>query len=977
MKKETEEKVFTNWTVRELIGKGAFGSVYRIEREEFGTLYEAAMKKIVIPQTQEDIEDAISEGMDEQSVTSYFQSFVEEIVNEFKLMSQLKGHTNIVSYEDHMVIPHENGIGWDILIRMELLKSLKGITAEQNMTEKEVIKLGIDICNALELCSKMNIIHRDIKPENIFVTSLGEYKLGDFGIARTAEKTMSNLSKKGTYTYMAPEVYKGEEYNATVDIYSLGIVMYRFMNYNRAPFLPAYPQPISFSDREASLTKRISEAPMPAPACGSKELKRIILKACAYRPSARYQNPTEMKNELENLLRGGETKENPEVTVPVYAESAAMQEEEATITTMPSTEEKAAMAQEIRTETSSVDEEEEKTVSVFGEQTDISSQKKPSPPVMPQPEAAKQEKPKKKKKGLLIGIGAAAALLLVFCIIAVSGGRRTSRPAYTDYDNLLEGLDIDEEEEAYSSEEYEITIHSNEYLYGHYSISGLSMIDWDSEKTFFDGMGSITIGERDMAMIPAELYCFPEGSVYGTPLLRDLLDEIGTDGIGSYASRTYIGEDTGEDVFEAIACMLFGDEITPQVHNFYEQNIQGKRDTAELIFVDELKNEETLFGYYQINGSTMDFAYLDLDDDGQLILCPLAYEVAFSGKNLNITKNGVTRIMEPYRGTFASSKNVFQVNGYANSEADAYEDISSLFISKHDSDELTFVSVYFTDGWRAEGTAVELRENNIITLSWKQECKLGASGEKRVGEGNLTFSFLDCGELGLIVHADGKDYFYQKTETEYYANLVGDSVIDAELDEDTLEKMGMTQMEILKAMQDAFEAEGFIMGEDVNINEKTGKITLNNGILFDVDSAELSEEGKKYLDQLFSVLNKVLIEDGYEEFLDEIIVEGHTDSTGDYETNQELSEERAMAVDDYCYENELYFHVANYLDPVGRSCDELIYDENGNEDRDASRRVVFKITLDADVFADMMEEDMGNNEESLEPDEASEGEDGL
>ncbi len=947
MKKETGEKVFTNWTVRELIGKGAFGSVYRIEREEFGTLYEAAMKKIVIPQTQDDIDDAVNEGMDEQSVTSYFRGFVEEIVNEFKLMAQLKGHTNIVSYEDHMVIPHEDGIGWDILIRMELLKSLKGVTAERNMTEKEVIKLGIDICNALELCGKMNIIHRDIKPENIFVTSLGEYKLGDFGIARTAEKTMSNLSKKGTYTYMAPEVYKGEEYNATVDIYSLGIAMYRFMNYNRAPFLPVYPQPISFSDREASLTKRISEASMPAPACGSKELKRIILKACAYRPSARYRNPAEMKNELENLLRSGEAKEAPEMAVPVQPEAAVMQEEE-------------------------------KTVSVFGEQTEAAPQKKqvlPIPPVVQQPEPKEPEKPKKKKAGLWIGVGAAAALALVISIIMVSGGRKTPTSVDIGYDNLFDGLDIDTEE-ASSPEEDGIVISSNEYLYGHYLVGGLSMLDWDSEKTFFEDMPTVSIGERDMAAVPAELYCFPEGSVYGTPFLKELLEEIGTDGAGSYASRTYMENDTGEDVFEAIACMLFGDEITPQVHDFYEQNIQGQRDTAELIFVDELKNRETLFGYYKMNGSVMEFEYLDLDDGGRLTLRPLSYEVAFSGKNLDITKEGATRTMEPYRPQGRSDGEI-QVFGYVNGVADAYEDISYIFVSTHDSDARTLVSVYFTDGWRADGAAVELGEDNTMTLFWTQECKLGAPGEKRVGEGEITFSYLDCGYLGLIVHADGRDYLYQKTETEYYANLVGDSVIDAELSEETLEKMGMTQMEMLKAMQEAFEAAGYVMGEDVIIDEKTGRITLNNGVLFDVDSAELSEEGKDYLNRIFEVLNKVIFEDGYEEFMDEIIVEGHTDSTGDYEANQVLSEERAAAVDDYCSENDIYFHVSNYLNPVGCSSDELVYDENGNEDRDASRRVVFKITLDAEVFADMMEEDMGNGEEGQESDENVEGEDGL
>ena len=87
--------------------------------------------------------------------------------------------------------------------------------------------MGVDICKALELYQKYNIIHRDIKPENIFVSDNGDFKLGDFGIARTIEKTMSDLSKKGTYNYMAPEVYQGGEYGFSVDLYSLGIVLYR------------------------------------------------------------------------------------------------------------------------------------------------------------------------------------------------------------------------------------------------------------------------------------------------------------------------------------------------------------------------------------------------------------------------------------------------------------------------------------------------------------------------------------------------------------------------------------------------------------------------------------------------------------------------------------------------------------------------------------------------------------------------------
>ena len=69
-----------------------------------------------------------------------------------------------------------------------------------------MIKLGCDLAMALIYCRKLNIIHRDVKPENIFVSRFGDFKLGDFGIAREQAHTMSNMSKKGTYSYMAPKV---------------------------------------------------------------------------------------------------------------------------------------------------------------------------------------------------------------------------------------------------------------------------------------------------------------------------------------------------------------------------------------------------------------------------------------------------------------------------------------------------------------------------------------------------------------------------------------------------------------------------------------------------------------------------------------------------------------------------------------------------------------------------------------------------
>ena len=296
--------VLLNWTLKRLIGEGSFGRVFEAERWDFGTAYKSAIKIITIPQNQSEIVSARSEGMDYQSVAVYFGSLVEEIVREFKLMSELKGTSNIVSYEDHAVIKHSTGIGWDILIRMELLMPLLDYTVQQSLTRHDVIKLGMDICRALEVCQRFNVVHRDIKPENIFISKLGDYKLGDFGIARTVEKTTSGLSTKGTYTYMAPEIYRGEAYGSSVDIYSLGLVLFRLLNDNRAPFLPNAPAPITHSDREASLIRRISGERLPHPRNADDRLAEIVIKACSYDPKDRYSNPMFMRQELETILSG-------------------------------------------------------------------------------------------------------------------------------------------------------------------------------------------------------------------------------------------------------------------------------------------------------------------------------------------------------------------------------------------------------------------------------------------------------------------------------------------------------------------------------------------------------------------------------------------------------------------------------------------------------------------------------------------------
>lgn len=297
---KTYEPIFGSWHIRELLGEGQFGQVYRIEREDMGKTYESALKIITVPKTRTELELALSDGMTESEATEYYNGLVNHIIEEFAIMSRVKGHSNIVSYEDHQIIRHEDGIGWDILIKMELLKPMYKYRDVYELEVDEVLRIGIDMCKALEICEQNDILHRDIKPENIFFSEFGTCKLGDFGVAKVMDSTTTELSKKGTVSYMAPEVFKGEPYDSRADIYSLGVVLYKMLNHGRLPFMPV-TAPLKYSDKESAMLERLSGKPMEPPARGGAELGDIILRACRYDASDRYQTAADMLADLERV----------------------------------------------------------------------------------------------------------------------------------------------------------------------------------------------------------------------------------------------------------------------------------------------------------------------------------------------------------------------------------------------------------------------------------------------------------------------------------------------------------------------------------------------------------------------------------------------------------------------------------------------------------------------------------------------------
>ena len=407
MEYSVDAAVLDGWNITRLLGEGSYGKVFEIERSEFGQTYRAALKVITVPQSSAEVRSVISEGMSVSQAEAYFHGIVEELMHEFSIMFKLKGTANIVSCEDLRVLEHPDGIGWDILIRMELLHPLLPYVYQHPMARRDIIRLGIDICKALELCQRYNIIHRDIKPENIFISDNGDYKLGDFGIARTIERTTSGLSKKGTYSYMAPEVYIGKKYGFSVDTYSLGLVLYRMLNKNRGPFLPQPPEAITYDNREQALARRMSGEPLPRPFYGEGRLGEIVLKACAFDPKDRYSSPQQLRQELEAILY---TQTDAAVIYPdgdeltMDRESYASARYAAAFGT--STSKSASATQGVFTgdyHTKAEATSEERTQSAFGSE---------------EPKNAGTKKKRKKIGRLIIGIVAAALLVpVVLCVI--------------------------------------------------------------------------------------------------------------------------------------------------------------------------------------------------------------------------------------------------------------------------------------------------------------------------------------------------------------------------------------------------------------------------------------------------------------------------------------------------------------------------------------------------------------------------------
>lgn len=314
-------KVLGDWHIRQTIGYGSKGTVvYRITKRERDGMWEetCALKAIPLIHQRGRLDSLSPERREEYERALRRRKAIAR--EEVKAMEKVRGESNIVTYIDSDAVEWEteNEFGCDFLIRMEYLHNLRNqINSGKVFSEREIIQIGLDICNAISHCHQMDILHRDIKPENIFISDSGKYKLGDFGISRIMDECPSAYASTGIGTpeYAAPEQSSGK-YDWRVDIYSLGIVLYELGNHNRRPFVEtAYPD-------GDEILRRLSNEPIPNPDGVSQTLARVILKACAFYPEDRYQTAEALEKALRTAAGYAPVSEKPRdtfVTIPISA----------------------------------------------------------------------------------------------------------------------------------------------------------------------------------------------------------------------------------------------------------------------------------------------------------------------------------------------------------------------------------------------------------------------------------------------------------------------------------------------------------------------------------------------------------------------------------------------------------------------------------------------------------------------------------
>lgn len=262
------------YLLKEKVGNGGMATVYRAQDQ---VLDRTVAVKIMLPQYAGDATFAARFKQEAQAAAGLSSPYIVGVYDWGR-----DGDTYYIVME---------------YLRGTDLKS--GIRSHGALDPKKVAQIGSQICGALSVAHKHEIIHRDIKPQNIMVLPDGNIKVMDFGIARAKNSHLTQDNNVlGTAHYVSPEQTRGQDLGPTSDIYSLGVVMYECAT-GRVPF--------DGDDAISVALKQVNELPVPPSQVNpgvDADLERIILKCMEKDAANRFQTADELRQVLNSYATG-------------------------------------------------------------------------------------------------------------------------------------------------------------------------------------------------------------------------------------------------------------------------------------------------------------------------------------------------------------------------------------------------------------------------------------------------------------------------------------------------------------------------------------------------------------------------------------------------------------------------------------------------------------------------------------------------
>ncbi len=275
---------------------------YRATRRD--TEQEYILKVISIPASSSKLDALLLTGAlaDKKAARAYFKQLAKDLLQQAELLKELSRQEGFVSFLDCDMCPMEDGVGFYVCLLGTRKETLDSILHSDRLTHADILHMGLDLCAALAAARRAGMLYADLKPGNIFYDPEQGCRIGDVGFIALPSLNFTCLPAKYRSSYTAPELYDDfAVLNPTVDVFSLGMVLYQAYNGGVLPFAGAAPA-----------------GELPAPLYADYEMAQILAKACHTDPNQRWQDPSQLAQALMGYMQQFGAPETP--IIPPVAE---------------------------------------------------------------------------------------------------------------------------------------------------------------------------------------------------------------------------------------------------------------------------------------------------------------------------------------------------------------------------------------------------------------------------------------------------------------------------------------------------------------------------------------------------------------------------------------------------------------------------------------------------------------------------------